>query len=135
VKHILRLVGMVAYLWVWPLPISMAVAWDGSGPDQSTKILLQSAVVEFIDRASDADGGFRYIDRKTGALHTAYPGALHPKIIPIGHDYFLCIEMLDAKGAVKLVDFVLRQSAAGWLVVDVIIDRRDLVKKALASAE
>ena len=58
---------------------------------------------------------------------------MHPKINPLGHDYFLCIEMLDTTGAVKLVDFLLRQTAAGWLVVDVIIDRRDLVKKALAS--
>jgi len=65
----------------------------------------------FIDNASDADGGFRYIDRASSAVRTAYPGSMHPKIIPLGDDYFLCIEMLDATGAVKLVDFSMMKAS------------------------
>ncbi len=118
---------------IQPLGSPSAHAWTDTDPTPQIKLALQSAMAAFIDNASDADGGFRYIDRASGTVRTAYPGSMHPKIIPLGHDYFLCIEMLDATGAVKLVDFLLRQTAAGWLVVDVMIDRRDLVKKALAS--
>ena len=42
----------------------------------------------FIDNASDDEGGFCYIERQSGALMTAYPGVIHPKIIPVGDDYF-----------------------------------------------
>ena len=96
---------------------------------------LQATMIRFIDNASDDDGGFRYIDRQSGKLITAYPGAIHPKIIPVGADYFLCIDMLAANGTRRLVDFLVREGREGWMVVDVIIDRRDLLKKALASLE
>ena len=58
---------------------------------------------------------------------------MHPKIIPVRDDDFLCIEMLDAAGNAKLVDFLMRRTAVGWLIVDVIFNRCNLVKKALAS--
>lgn len=110
-----------------------AAAWNNTDLTPETKLALQSAVAAFIDHASDADGGFRYIDRASGRMQTAYPGSMHPKIIPVGDDYFLCIEMLDAAGNPKLVDFLMRRTTVGWLIVDVIFDRRDLVKKAVAS--
>lgn len=96
---------------------------------------LQATMTRFIDNASDDDGGFRYIDRQSGKLITAYPGAIHPKIIPVGAGYFLCIDMLAANGTRRLVDFLVREGREGWMVVDVIIDRRDLLKKVLASLE
>ncbi len=96
---------------------------------------LQATMIRFIDNASDDDGGFRYIDRQSGKLITAYPGAIHPKIIPVGADYFLCIDMLAANGTRRLVDFLVREGREGWMVVDVIIDRRGLLKKVLASLE
>ena len=101
----------------------------------SLKAALQATMIRFIDNASDDEGGFRYIERQSGALMTAYPGVIHPKIIPVGDDYFLCIDMLAANGTRRLVDFLVREGREGWMVVDVIIDRRDLVKKALASLE
>lgn len=103
--------------------------------DAPLKAALQATMIRFIDNASNDDGGFRYIDRQTGVLITAYPGVIHPKIIPIGADYFLCIDMVAANGTRRLVDFLVREGREGWMVVDVMIDRRDLVKKALASLE
>ncbi|MDA9022635.1 hypothetical protein N9I56_04075 [Alphaproteobacteria bacterium] len=103
--------------------------------DASLKAALQATMIRFIDNASDDEGGFRYIERQSGALITAYPGVIHPKIIPVGDDYFLCIDMLAANGTRRLVDFLVREGREGWMVVDVIVDRRDLVKKALASME
>ena len=58
-------------------------------------------------------GGCRYIDRVSSSMQTAYPGSMHPKIIPVGDDYFLCIEMLDPAGNAKLVDFLMRRTAVG----------------------
>jgi hypothetical protein len=132
-KHLLRLLIVMSHLLMLPSAAATTLVFGQQTLSPQTKLALQSAVAAFIDNASDEDGGFRYIDRQTGALHTAYAGAVHPKIVPLGDDYFLCIEMLDSAGSVKLVDFLLRFGEAGWLVVDVIIDRRDLVKKALAS--
>ena len=75
----------------------------------------------FIDNASDDEGGFCYIERQSGALMTAYPGVIHPKIIPVGDDYFLCIDMLAANGTRRLVDFLVREGHEGWMVVDATI--------------
>ena len=121
VRYFFGLVLVIAGLMMSPLGASSASAWSETNPTPQIKLALQSAMAAFIDNASDADGGFRYIDRSSGAVRTAYPGAMHPKIIPLGHDYFLCIEMLDATGAVKLVDFLLRQTAAGWLLMSSLI--------------
>jgi len=103
--------------------------------DESLKASLQNAMLQFIYNAAAPDGGFRYIDRASGAMKVIYPGAIHPKIIPLDGDYFLCIEMLDPNGTARLVDFLVRDGLTGWMVVDVMIDRRDLVKKALASLD
>jgi hypothetical protein len=63
-------------------------------------------------------------------LKISYPSVIHPKIIPIGDDYFLCVDMLAANVTRRLVDFLVCEGREGWMVVDVIIDRRDLVKKS-----
>jgi hypothetical protein len=39
-------------------------------------------------------------------MKVIYPGAIHPKIILLDGDYFLCIEMLDPNGTARLVDFL-----------------------------
>ena len=93
-----------------PAPV---IAWSDKDLTPETKLALQSTIAAFIDHASDADGGFRYIDRVSGSMQTAYPGSMHPKIIPVGDDYFLCIEMLDPAGNAKLVDFLMRRTAVG----------------------
>jgi len=89
--------------------------------DKPLKAALQATMIRFIDNASDDDGGFRYIDRQIGKLITAYPGAIHPKIIPVGSDYFLYIDTMAANGTLRLVVFLVREGREGQMVVDVII--------------
>ena len=83
--------------------------------EASLKAALQAMMIRFIDSGSDDEGGFRYIERQSGALMTAYPGVIHPKIIPVGDDYFLCIDMLAANGTRRLVDFLVREGREGWI--------------------
>ena len=83
--------------------------------DALLKAALQATMTHFIDNASDDEGGFHYIERQSGALMTAYPSVIHPKIIPFGDDYFLCIDMLAANGTRRLVDFLVREGREGWI--------------------
>ena len=94
------------------------------------KVELQSALLTFLEQGGDADGTFRILDRKTGEMTQTHIGALHPKVIRVGPDFVLCIEMFDNLGQRHEADFVMRQGTAGWLVTDVLCDQRDLLKKA-----
>jgi len=137
VRWIIRVIGLFVWLLAFSIISLPALAQTQSRPilNENLKAALQATMLEFIDNAAETDGGFRYIDRKDGQIRIMYPGAIHPKIIPIGEDYFLCIEMMEANGTQRLVDFLVRDGAAGLMVVDVMVDRRDLVKKALAYAD
>ena len=103
--------------------------------DLTMKAKLQSVMIEFLDEGSDASGAFKIIDRQTGALLSVFPGALHPKIVPFGTDFVLCLEMYDKDGAKYDADLILREGSMGWQVVDVLFDQRPLLKKALAQVD
>lgn len=103
--------------------------------DLTMKAKLQSVMIEFLDEGSDASGSFKIIDRETGALLSVFPGALHPKIVPFGADYVLCLEMYDADGTKYDADLIVREGSMGWQVVDVLFDQRPLLKKALAQVD
>ena len=109
--------------------LSMAVAQADEG---QTKIDLQASLLSFLDASADAQGRFAIIDRSSGELIHVHAGAMHPKIVPFGEDRILCIEMFDADGGRHDADFIMRETPAGWLVVDVLFDQRPLLKKALA---
>lgn len=111
--------------------LSMASA---QADENQTKIDLQASLLSFLDASADSQGRFRIIDRESGEIIHVHAGAMHPKIVPFGEDRILCIEMFDSEGARHDVDFVMRKTPAGWLVVDVLFDQRPLLKKALASA-
>jgi hypothetical protein len=116
-----RLCVLIGVACCWLAGGSMTAVAAADRLDAPLKAALQATMIRFIDNASDDDGGFRYIDRQSGKLITAYPGAIHPKISPVGADYFLCIDMVAANGTRRLVDFLVREGREGWMVVDVII--------------
>ena len=60
---------------------------------------------------------------------------MHPKIIPLGDDQVLCIEMFDKAGGRHDADFVMRRTDAGWMVVDILINQRALLKKARSGSK
>jgi hypothetical protein len=70
-----------------------------------TKIDLQAAHLNFLEMAADSQGRFRVVDR-----------------------------VVDRAGGRHDADFVMRQTAAGWMVVDVLFDQRSLLRKALSGA-
>ena len=103
--------------------------------ENQTKIDLQAALLNFLEMSADSQGRFRIIDRASGRLLHTHAGAMHPKIVPFGDDRVLCIEMYDRAGGRHDADFVMRQTPAGWMVVDVLFDQRPLLKKALSGAQ
>lgn len=105
------------------------------GDDGQAKIDLQAALLNFLEMSADPQGRFRVIDRASGRVIHTHAGAMHPKIVPFGDDRVLCIEMLDSEGGRHDADFVMRKTAAGWMVVDVLFDQRPLLKKALVGAQ
>lgn len=82
----------VVVVGFWLVSGMMTAMANSDRLDASLKAALQATMIRFIDNASDDEGGFCYIERQSGALMTAYPGVIHPKIIPVGDDYFLCID-------------------------------------------
>ncbi len=94
------------------------------------KIALQSALLDFFEQGGDADGTFRIIDRTTGDMLKMHTDALHPRIITLGPDYVVCIQLFDTSGQGHEADFVMRRGSGGWIVTDVLLNQRDLLKKA-----
>ena len=123
----------VAVLMSTILMSTMMVS-PSAGDDGQTKIDLQAALLNFLEMSADPQGRFRVIDRASGRVIHTHAGAMHPKIVPFGGDRVLCIEMFDSEGGRHDADFVMRKTAAGWMVVDVLFDQRPLLKKALAGA-
>ena len=122
--------GLVCALLMFGAPIASANTLDAA-----EKTRLQASLLQFLESGRDATGAFRVIDRDTGVVVNAHPGALHPKIVPFGVDYVLCIEMYDENGGRHDADFILRKTADKWVVVDVLFDQRDLLKKALSEID
>lgn len=102
--------------------------------DSQSKIDLQAALLNFLELTADENGRFRVIDRDSGKPLEVYAGAMHPKIVPLGDDQVLCIEMFDDAGGRHDADFVMRRTDAGWMVVDVLVNQRPLLKKAISGS-
>jgi hypothetical protein len=116
------------------LLVSAGMVSPSWADQDQTKIDLQAALLNFLEMSADSQGRFRVIDRASGRVLHTYAGAMHPKIVPFGDDRVLCIEMFDRAGGRHDADFVMRQTAAGWMVVDVLFDQRPLLRKALSGA-
>ena len=114
---------------------SVSLSFQAQALDSQSKIDLQAALLNFLELTSDESGRFRVIDRDSGKPLEIYAGAMHPKIVPLGDDQVLCIEMFDKAGVRHDVDFVMRQTEAGWLVVDILVNQRPLLKKARSGSK
>lgn len=119
-----------ASLWLVIMPHHVSA----SSLDASTKAQLQTTIITFLEKAADETGAFGVIDRETGFRVAVFPGAIHPRIVPYGADYFLCIEMFDKAGKKYDADFLIRNGTDGWMVVDVMMNQRDLLRKAIANS-
>jgi hypothetical protein len=120
----------IVTLWMMILPHHVTA----SDLDAVTKTQLQTTMITFLEAAADEAGAFGVIDRDTGVRVAVFPGAIHPRIVPYGADYFLCIEMFDRAGKKYDADFLIRDGSKGWMVVDVMMNQRDLLRKAIANS-
>ena len=117
-------------LWLLTMPHYVSA----SSLDAVTKAQLQTTMITFLEEAADETGAFGVIDRETGVRVAVFPGAIHPRIVPYGSDYFLCIEMFDMAGKKYDADFLIRNGTDGWMVVDVMMNQRALLRKAIANS-
>ena len=115
--------------------LSVSVSFQAQALDSQTKIDLQAALLNFLELTSDESGRFRVIDRDSGRPLEIYAGAMHPKIVPLGDGQVLCIEMFDKAGSRHDADFVMRRTDAGWMVVDILVNQRPLLKKARSGSK
>ncbi|MBT6566078.1 hypothetical protein [uncultured Candidatus Puniceispirillum sp.] len=120
----------IVSLWLLIIPHHV----NASSLDAVTKAQLQTTMITFLEKAADKAGAFGVIDRETGVRVAVFPGAIHPRIVPYGDDYFLCIEMFDSAGNKYDADFLVRNGTDGWMVVDVMMNQRDLLRKAIANS-
>lgn len=60
--------------------------------------------------------------------------AAHLNFLEMAADSQGRFRVVDRAGGRHDADFVMRQTAAGWMVVDVLFDQRSLLRKALSGA-
>lgn len=124
-----RIAGFILLMWV--------IGLAGAAPLRAETVSLQdqasvqAALGRFLDLTAEADGSFVWLDRKTARTQRLYPSDIHPKIVPFGRDLYVCLTMLTGQGEALEADFLLRRTEAGWMVVDILIGQRDLMKRAL----
>lgn len=98
------------------------------------RVALQSAMLRHVDGVL-TDGAYTYLDRDTDALRTLYPANVHPMIVPVGEDFFVCAEMVDEGGETVTADFLVRRIGDNWRVVQMIVNDRASVDGLMASLE
>ena len=113
-----RLKGLsifIASLWLVIMPHHVSA----SRLDASTKEQLKTTMITFLEKAADETGAFGVIDRDTCFRVAVFPGAIHPRIVPYGTDYFLCIEMFDIAGKKYDAEFLILNGTDGSPVLGV----------------
>jgi hypothetical protein len=113
-----------AVFWLIPSVVSAA--------DLSVEIQvkLQAAMVTHVD-AVVVDGAYTYVDTQSGRLKTVYPSNVHPFVLEIGDDFFVCSEMISEVGETVTADFLVRNFEGSFRVVQMIIDNRAAVESAV----
>lgn len=114
-------------------------AWAGAAPgvaqmaDAELRVALQGAMLAHID-ALLLDGGYTYLDRTADEMRTVYPANVHPMVVALGEDYFVCSEMVTAEGEAVTADFLVRRIDGEWRVVQTLINDRASLEAALQKA-
>ena len=98
------------------------------------QVELQSAMLNHLDEVA-VDGAYTYVDTKADQLMTVYPANIHPFVVPIGEDYFVCSEMIDEEGNTLTADFLVREISGEYRVVQSIMNDREAVQAAMSKLE
>ena len=100
-------------------------------PDVQVK--LQNAMQSHLDGVSD-DGAYTYLT-PAAATRTLYPANTHPMVLAYGDDFFVCSDMVDEAGKSFTADFLVRQIGGDYRVVQMMVDQREVVKKAMGMGQ
>lgn len=120
---------MSLFKWLtvfWLIP-SVVSAGDLTA---ETQVKLQTAMMTHVE-AVVVDGAYTYVDTQTGRLKTVYPANVHPFVVDVGDDYFVCSEMISEEGESVTADFLVREIEGSFRVVQMIINDRAAVEGAI----
>ncbi len=117
----------VLYLILYVLVAAPAFAGK---PSAALQVELQNAMLSYNDSIL-VDGSYSYLDTKTDSLKTIYPANTHPFIVSLGENYFVCSEFITDDGETITADYFIRQKGEIYSVVQMILDDRDSLKKAM----
>lgn len=120
----MNLFKWLAVFWLIP---SVVFAGNLSADIQ---VKLQTAMMTYVD-AVVVDGAYTYVDTQTGRLKTIYPANVHPFVVEVGDDYFVCSEMISEEGESITADFLVRNIEGSYRVVQMIINDRAAVEGAI----
>ena len=116
--------------------VVILLAGSGFAAEISTdlQVKLQGAMLNHLDEVA-VDGAYTYVDTKADQLMTVYPANIHPFVVPIGEDYFVCSEMVDEQGNTLTADFLVREIGGEYRVVQSIMNDREAVQAAMSKLE
>ncbi len=105
-----------------------ATVWGDIPTDVKAK--LQSAMIAHVDGVM-VDGAYTYLDTTSNTIETVYPANVHPMVIPAGDDFFVCSEMITESGDAVTADFLVRQVAGDYKVVQMVVNNRAALQAAM----
>ncbi|MGI9374112.1 MAG: hypothetical protein ACR2OJ_16615 [Hyphomicrobiales bacterium] len=120
---------MKKQLW---LAVGAFLAGPAAAEDIPTdvKAKLQSAMIAHVDGVM-VDGAYTYLDTTSNTIETVYPANVHPMVIPAGGDFFVCSEMITEAGDAVTADFLVRQVAGDYKVVQMVVNNRAALQAAM----
>ena len=118
------------------LIVWLAVGWlmagvaSAGGVSAELQVKLQTAMLTHVD-AVVVDGAYTYVDTQTDRMTTVYPANVHPFVVAVGEDYFVCSEMINNEGDTVTADFLVRNVDGSHRVVQMIVNDREAVESAI----
>ena len=95
------------------------------------RVALQGAMLSHVDSVS-VDGAYTYLDTTTDTLRTVYPANVHPMVVTVAGAYFVCSEMVTETGEQITADFLVREVAGEWTVVQAVLNDRASLEAAMS---
>ncbi|NDV01236.1 hypothetical protein [Pseudoroseicyclus tamaricis] len=95
------------------------------------RVALQGAMLSYVDSVL-VDGAYTYLDPTADEMRTVYPANVHPMIVTVGDDYFVCSEMVTETGEQVTADFLVREVEGEWTVVQALLNDRASLETAMS---
>lgn len=107
-----------------------ACAVQAENMSAEQKAQFQSAMIAHVENVS-VDGAYTYLDTKTGSIKTVFPANVHPFVVQVGPNVFVCSEMITEDGETVTADFMVANIDGELRVVQMLVNNRDALKAAM----